>query len=73
MERTRTQIYLTPELRRRLDDAMRRDNKSMAQIVREALDVYIPMEEPDAEEALATTFGSTPSLAIPSREEWERG
>jgi len=58
MAAIRTQIYLTPELRARLDDLVRCEQKSMAQIVREAL---------------VATFGSMPNLAIPSRDEWERG
>lgn len=73
MAAIRTQIYLTPELRAKLDDAVRRQDKSLAQIVREALDAYLRSEAPDREATLTSTFGSMPDLSIPSRAEWERG
>src|ERR1051325_2374993 len=37
MAATRTQIYLTKEQRRALDARMRRDDKSLAQLIREAI------------------------------------
>jgi metal-responsive CopG/Arc/MetJ family transcriptional regulator len=73
MSATRTQIYLTPELRARVDDVMRREHKSLAQIVRDALDAYLAAQRPDPDAALAATFGSMPDLSVPQREEWERG
>lgn len=73
MSATRTQIYLTPELRARIDDVMVREHKSLAQIVREALERYLDSSGPNAEAALASTFGTMPGLAVPPRDEWERG
>jgi metal-responsive CopG/Arc/MetJ family transcriptional regulator len=73
MSATRTQIYLTQEQRNRVDEVMARENKSMAQIIREALDAYLTTSHPDPDEALESTFGSMPDLSVPSREEWERG
>jgi len=52
---------------------MARDGKSMAQVVREALETYLEPESPDPEEALASTFGTMPELFVPSRDEWDRG
>lgn len=73
MAAIRTQIYLTPELRSRLDDVMLRDHKSLAQVIREALDAYLTTSEADAQSALDATFGSMPHLTVPSRDEWDRG
>lgn len=73
MAATRTQIYLTPELRSRLDEVMQREHKSLAQIVREALERYLDSSAPNAETALASTFGTMPELTVPSRDEWDRG
>lgn len=69
---TRTQIYLTPALRRLLDETMRREHKTMAQVIREALDVYLVKPEVSPEEALEETFGSMPDVRVPPREEWDR-
>ena len=73
MPSTRTQIYLTGELRAMLDDRAHREGKSMAQLVREALDAYLAGHRPDPAAALDQTFGSIPDLEVPPREEWERG
>jgi hypothetical protein len=73
MAAVRTQIYLTPEQRARIDALRRRDNRTLAEVIRDALDAYLDRETPDAGEALAGTFGSLPELAVPSRDEWDRG
>lgn len=73
MSSTRTQIYLTSELRDKLDDLVEREQKSMAHIIREALDVYLRERHADPTDALESTFGTMPALSVPSREEWERG
>ena len=73
MPSQRTQIYLTLEIRSRLETEMARRRKSMAQIVREALEKYLEAESPDPEEVLAATFCSIPDLSVPSRDEWDRG
>ena len=71
MSATRTQIYLTADQRRRLDERGRRDDRTLAQMIREAVDVYLAGEL-DRETALAATFGSMPDLHVPSRDEWDR-
>lgn len=72
MASTRTQIYLTTEQRRRLDERGRREGRAMASLVREAVDQYLAgTADPDT--ALGETFGSLPELEVPSRDEWDRG
>lgn len=73
MSSLRTQIYLTSEQRRKLDRRGARDGKTLAHLIREAVDRYLEEEPPDADEVLAATFGSMPDLEIPSRSEWDRG
>lgn len=73
MAATRTQVYLTAEQRKAIDELRRRDGRSLAEVVRDALDVYLEREQPDATEAFAASFGSLPRLTIPSRDEWDRG
>lgn len=72
MASTRTQVYLDDEQRRRLDERSRHEGRSMASLVREALDAYLA-ELPDQETALDATFGALPDLGVPSRDEWSRG
>lgn len=72
MSSTRTQVYLSEEQRRRLDERGRHEGRSMAALVREAIDKYLAAS-PDQDEALEDTFGSLPDLAVPSRDEWARG
>lgn len=73
MSATRTQIYLTADQRKRLDELAHRRGEPLAQIIREAVDAYLAGVEVDAETALAATFGRSPDLVVPSRDEWERG
>jgi hypothetical protein len=73
MAARRTQIYLTAEQRRRLDDRVRREKRSLAELVREAVDVYLADRSGDAAAALDSTFGALPRLKVPSRDEWDRG
>lgn len=72
MPATRTQIYLTAEQRRRLDERGRREGRPLASLVREAVDRYLE-STPDARTALDETFGSLPDLDVPARDEWDRG
>lgn len=72
MAATRTQVYLTPEQRRRIDELRARDGRSLAEVVRDALDSYLEREQPDAAAAYEATFGSAPALVVPSRDEWSR-
>jgi len=73
MAATRTQIYLTGEQRERLDELGRRQGKTLAALVREAVDSYLEEADPDLERRLAETFGVAPDLEVPSRDEWDRG
>ena len=73
MAARRTQIYLTAEQRRLLDERRRRDKRALAEIVREALDAYLADRPSDPKAALESTFGALPRLKVPSRDEWDRG
>ena len=72
MGATRTQIYLTPEQRRKLDARRKREHKTLAAVVRDAIDAYLgPEPTADYQKVLDETFGSLPDLKVPSRDEWE--
>jgi hypothetical protein len=73
MSATRTQIYLTPEQRRRLDAIGRREGKPLAALIREAVDAYLADSGPGPDQVLQATFGALPDLEVPSRDEWRRG
>jgi predicted DNA-binding protein len=73
MPSIRTQIYLTDDQRRRLDNRGRRTGAPLARMIREAVDAYLVEGEPDAQAALDATFGSLPELELPDRDEWDRG
>jgi predicted DNA-binding protein len=72
MAAQRTQIYLTKDQRARIERIRRREGKSLAEVVREALDAYLDERQPDLQAALDATYGAMPNLSIPSREEWDR-
>lgn len=72
MSATRTQVYLSDEQRARIDRAAAADGVTMAEVIRRAVDQYLP-DEVDPTVALATTFGASPSANAPSRETWRRG
>lgn len=71
MSATRTQIYLTDEQRQRIDREARSRGVTMAEVIRRAVDRYLA-EDSDPGTALAATFGGDPTIAVPSREEWDR-
>jgi predicted DNA-binding protein len=73
MSATRTQLYLTDEQRRRIDEVTRAEGITLAEVVRRALDTYLEQVRPDPADALAATFGVDPSAAYPDRDEWDRG
>jgi predicted DNA-binding protein len=73
MSATRTQLYLTEEQRRRIDEITRAEGTTLAEIVRRALDAYLEGVRPDPSAALASTFGADPDAVYPDRDEWERG
>jgi predicted DNA-binding protein len=72
MAATRTQVYLTTEQRERIEALRARDGRSLAEVVRDALDAYLDDTQPDAATAFDDTFGSAPDLEVPSRDEWAR-
>jgi hypothetical protein len=72
MAARRTQIYLTAEQRKRLDERRRRERRTLAELVREAVDAYLADRSVDPGTALDSTFGALPKLEVPSRDEWER-
>jgi len=69
---TRTQVYLTAEQRERIDELMEREGKSLAWVVREALDRYLAGPTSDRSRVLDAAFGALPNLQVPSRSEWNR-
>ena len=72
MAATRTQIYLTAEQRRRLDERGRSNGLGLAEMIRDAVDAYLG-DEADLMPALDETFGALPALAVPGRDWWGRG
>jgi hypothetical protein len=49
------------------------EGKTLAELVREAVDAYTGTAAVDPERALRGTFGALPDLTVPSRDEWDRG
>lgn len=73
MGATRTQLYLTEEQRRRIDEVSQTEGLTLAEIVRRAVDSYLDREYPRAESVLGETFGADPNAQYPNRDEWLRG
>lgn len=73
MSSLRTQIYLTREQRRKLDARAQREAKTLASVIRDAVDAYTAAEPLDIDQALAATFGALPDIDVPARSEWDRG
>ncbi|HET6949325.1 MAG TPA: ribbon-helix-helix protein, CopG family [Acidimicrobiales bacterium] len=72
MSMNRTQIYLTDELRARIDARARAEGTTMAEVVRHAVERYV--DEPvDVDGTLDATFGSVAKVVVPSRDDWDRG
>ena len=71
MAATRTQVYLTEDQRRRIDDIAKAEGITLAEVIRRALDAYLNAER-DAAVALAATFGADPDARAPNRDEWAR-
>jgi len=69
----RTQVYLTRDQRRKLDARARREDKTLAAVIRDAVEAYTAEEPSDISQALTATFGSLPDLEVPARSEWDRG
>ncbi len=74
MKGLRTQIYLSRTQREELDDLSRREKKTLAQVIRDAIDAYLRSKRYDPDEVdriLEETFGIDPNFSIPPREkEW---
>jgi Ribbon-helix-helix protein, copG family len=73
MSATRTQVYFTEQQRQALDELAAREGKTLAEVVREAVDAYVAQAPGDLEAVLDQTFGSIPGLQVPPRSEWDRG
>jgi len=74
MPAIRTQIYLTKKQRQQLDARRKREGKTLAAVVRDAVDAYMTRDATraaDIQAILDRTFGSIPDLEVPSRDEWE--
>ncbi len=65
----RTQIYLTPEQREGLNARARSEGKTMAQVIRDAVDRHL---DEDLKAILDRTFGMYPDFEVPPRSEWNR-
>lgn len=72
MAATRTQIYLTAEQRRRIDQVSSAEGVTMAEVVRRAVDAYLDRTA-GTDQVLAATFGADPDATVPSRDDWRRG
>jgi hypothetical protein len=80
MPATRTQVYLTEDQRREIEKLRARDGRTLAEVVRAALDEYLATHGPAAEEArmakrravLDETFGIAPDFPYPDRDEPDR-
>ncbi len=80
MAATRTQVYLTEDQRREIEKLRARDGRTLAEVVRAALDEYLATHGPAAEEArrretqrvLDETFGIAPDFPYPDRDEPDR-
>ncbi len=70
---TRTQIYLTEDQRARIDEIVRAEGVTLAEVIRRALDDYLARTPTDPGPALSSTFGADPAIEVPSRDEWGRG
>ena len=73
MSAIRTQIYLSEEQRRRIDEVIQTEGVTLAYFVRRAVDAYLDHADVDAQENLVATFGADPVAAYPDRAEWDRG
>jgi hypothetical protein len=81
MAATRTQVYLTEEQRQQIEELRARDGRTLAEVVRAALDDYLATHgRAAAEKGLAErqrileeTFGSMPERPYPDRSDWNRG
>ena len=77
---TRTQVYLTQEQRDRIEELRAQDGRTLAEVIRAALDEYLATHGHAAAEArrakrqrvLDETFGIAPDFPYPNRDEPDR-
>ena len=80
MAATRTQVYLTEDQRQQIEELRARDGRTLAEVVRAALDEYLATHGREAEaerrakrqRVLDETFGIAPDFPYPNREERDR-
>jgi predicted phage gp36 major capsid-like protein len=78
---TRTQVYLTAEQRRQIEELRAADGRTLAEVIRTALDEYLATHGQAAKEkwraetqrVLDETFGIAPDFPYPDRSDWDRG
>jgi Arc/MetJ-type ribon-helix-helix transcriptional regulator len=81
MAATRTQVYLTEDQRREIEELRASDGRSLAEVIRAALDDYLATHGRAAKEreraatqrVLDETFGIAPDFPYPDRSDWDRG
>jgi len=77
MSALRTQVYLTARQREGLDRRARVERKTLAHVIRDAVDRHLAddLDDRARDRALTETFGGCPDLGarVPSRDEWVRG
>lgn len=77
---TRTQVYLTAEQRRQIEELRAADGRTLAEVIRTALDEYLATHGRAAKEkwhtetqrVLDETFGIAPDFPYPDRNEPDR-
>lgn len=73
MSATRTQVYLTRAQRDALDQRAASEGRTLAGLVREAVDRYLETGgSVTVNQAAADTFGALADLHVPDRGEWDR-
>lgn len=78
---TRTQVYLTDDQRRQIEELRAHDGRTLAEVVRAALDEYLAThgaaaaerERAETQRVLDETFGIDPDFPYPDRSDWDRG
>lgn len=81
MAATRTQVYLTEDQRRQIEELRARDGRTLAEVIRTALDEYLAThgqaaaerERAETQRILDATFGMAPDFPYPDRSDWDRG
>lgn len=81
MAATRTQVYLTDDQRRQIEELRARDGRTLAEVIRAALDEYLEThgrearekERAETQRIFDETFGAAPDFPYPDRSDWDRG